>query len=100
MVAIELHHPPAEIELRILVQESGIDTASAERLVRLGRATRMLQAQGLDEGASTRALISAGKLIGAGLTLVSAAEFAIIQPLSDEPSTNAMLRDLVKLYCA
>ena len=100
MVAIELHHPPADIELRILVQEGGIDTASAERLVRLGRATRMLQAQGLDEGASTRALISAGRLMRAGLDMVSAAEAAIVQPLSDEPATNAALRDMVKLYCA
>jgi nitric oxide reductase NorQ protein len=100
MVAIELQYPPAEIEIRILVQESGIDTASAERFVRLGRATRMLQAQGLNEGASTRALISAGKLLRAGLDPVAAGEVAIVQPLSDDPATSAALRDMVKLYCA
>ena len=67
MVSIELDYPQAEIERRIVLQESGTTEALADDLVRLGQALRRVKDAGLREAPSTRLLIDAGRLIAAGL---------------------------------
>ena len=98
MVAIELTYPDAATETRIVVKEAGVDADLAGKLVRLGHAIRALRVAELPEGASTRTLITAGRLVAAGLDPVAAAEVAMTAPLTDDAATVASLRDLARLY--
>ncbi len=84
-VAIEFRYPEATIEETIIRKESGIDAATAAALVRLAQMTRNLKGNGLDEGASTRLLVHAAKLIMRGVSPNSACHGAIAEALSDDP---------------
>ena len=66
-VAIEFNYPSAELEQKIIRKETGANQALAEKLVKFAAMTRNLKGNGLDEGASTRLLVHAGKLIAAGI---------------------------------
>jgi nitric oxide reductase NorQ protein len=90
-VAIDFGYPPAEIEAEIVAHEGGIDPACAERLVAIGQGSRNLRGHGLEEGASTRMLIHAGRLNLAGLDLAAAAMAAIVLPLTDDAEIRASL---------
>ncbi|MCC6608341.1 MAG: CbbQ/NirQ/NorQ/GpvN family protein [Burkholderiales bacterium] len=94
-VALEFGYPAAALEQRIVARETGVDAATAERLVRVAGMTRNLKGNGLDEGASTRLLVHAGKLIALGVPPRAACAAAIVQPLTDEPETLAALHELV-----
>src|SRR3989338_597761 len=61
-VAIDFDYPPAKLERKIVAHESDIDENIADYLVDIGGRVRNLKGKGLDEGASTRLLINAGKL--------------------------------------
>jgi len=98
MVSIELTFPPAEIERRIVVHESGIDESTAGSLVKLGEAIRQLHGQGLKEVASTRTLIAAAALIGEGLPVADAALAAIAGPLTDDARLQAGLVQMIHTY--
>ncbi|MET0988337.1 MAG: CbbQ/NirQ/NorQ/GpvN family protein, partial [Steroidobacteraceae bacterium] len=98
MVAIGLDYPQADIEERVVVQESGIDADSAKRLVRLGQAIRKLQHESLQEGASTRTLIATARLIRSGLPAEHAARAAIVGPLSDDHTITRHLAEMVSVY--
>jgi nitric oxide reductase NorQ protein len=100
MVSIELRFPDPEIEERILVQETEIDTDMARRLVRLGQAIRQLQHEGLPEAASTRTLVSTALLIKDGVPPREAAEAAITGPLTDDPVAAKHLLEMMKVYMA
>ncbi len=93
--ALEFDYPGAEAEAAIVAREGGVDAAFASRLVALGRRTRLLQDQGLEEGASTRMLVHAAALARAGLVPRAASLQAIAVPLSDDADMSAALRDLV-----
>ena len=62
-VALEFHYPGAELEQRIVERETGTDADTASRLVKFAHMSRNLKGSGLDEGASTRLLVHAAKLI-------------------------------------
>ncbi len=98
MVAIEFGFPTSEIEEGIVSHEAGIDRAVAVDLVRFGQAIRRLETAGLREVASTRVLISAGRLVAAGLSLPAAARAAIAGPLTDDASVRCGLYDLIDVY--
>jgi nitric oxide reductase NorQ protein len=83
-VALEFDYPNAALERKIIVKESGVDEATAEKLVKFAGMTRNLKGSGLDEGASTRLLVHAGKLIASGITPVTACESAVSQALTDD----------------
>jgi nitric oxide reductase NorQ protein len=100
MVAIELNYPDAEIEARVIVQEAQIEAELAQKLVRLGRAIRGLEHEGLPEGASTRTLIAAARLIKDGLPPAIAADTAIAGPLTDDPAASENLRKMAAVYMA
>jgi len=100
MVALELTYPDAPVEERILMQEASAPPELASRLVRLGRAIRALPQDGLSDGASTRSLISAARLMAAGLASELAVNAAIIAPLSDDPVTSRNLAEMAKIYLA
>ena len=65
-VALEFDYPAATLEAKIVMNETGIDQASADKLVKFAHMTRNLKGSGLEEGASTRLLVHAAKLIGSG----------------------------------
>jgi nitric oxide reductase NorQ protein len=94
-VAIDFDYPAADIEAGIVARESGIDAPTAERLVRLAHMTRNLKGNGLDEGASTRLLVHAGKLIAQGVAPRVACEGAIALALTDEREMLAAVNELV-----
>lgn len=93
-LALEFTHPRKELEIKIVMHESGIDSELAEKLVSFAQKTRNLKDRGLAEGASTRLLIHAGKLISAGIEVRQACTVAISQPLTDD---HEMLDGLTEL---
>ncbi|HMK42932.1 MAG TPA: CbbQ/NirQ/NorQ/GpvN family protein [Dissulfurispiraceae bacterium] len=95
-LAIEFGYPQRELEAEIIVHESGIDRATAEKLVIFGEKTRNLKDRGLIEGASTRLLIHAGKLMHAGIDPLTACTFAISEALSDDHEMLGSLAEIVR----
>jgi nitric oxide reductase NorQ protein len=95
-VAMEFDYPAAELEARIVATEGGVDAELAKKLVKLGELTRNLKGQGLDEGASTRLLVHAAQLVGAGRAPAEAATAAIARALTDDPDMTETLNDLVR----
>ena len=71
--------------------------AEGRRLVALAGKVRTLEELGLAETVSTRLLINAGRLIGAGVPPRRACAVAVVAPLSDDVDTQHALQDLVDL---
>ncbi len=93
-VAIEFDYPAAALEQKIIRRETGVDAAMAERLVKFAHMTRNLKGSGLDEGASTRLLVHAGKLMSAGIEPRSACRTAIAEALTDDPEMIVAVNEL------
>ena len=93
-VALEFDYPEPELERRIVEKETGIDAGMAERLVKFAHMTRNLKGSGLDEGASTRLLVQAAKLIVSGIPPVAACRAAVAQALTDDPEMLAAIHEL------
>ena len=93
-VAIEFDYPAAALEQKIIRRETGVDAAMAERLVKFAHMTRNLKGSGLDEGASTRLLVHAGKLMSAGVAPRTACRTAIAEALTDDPEMIAAVNEL------
>lgn len=98
MASIELGFPPSEVELEVVLAESGVDRAVAENLVRLGNAIRELDVAGLPEVSSTRSLIAAADLVQSGLAPLDAVRAGMILPLCDDEAMTRGLMDLAKTY--
>ncbi|MDH5485781.1 MAG: CbbQ/NirQ/NorQ/GpvN family protein [Gammaproteobacteria bacterium] len=93
-VALEFDYPAAELEARIIKNETGIDDELASRLVKFAHMTRNLKGSGLEEGASTRLLVHAAKLIKAGIAPVTACNTAISQALTDDADMLSAVHEL------
>ncbi len=93
-VALEFDYPDAATEQKIIEKETEIDNATAGQLVKFAQMTRNLKGSGLDEGASTRLLVHAGKLIVGGVNPVSACTSCISQALTDDPEMIAAVNEL------
>jgi nitric oxide reductase NorQ protein len=93
-VAIEFSYPVAALEQKIVQRETGVDATLAERLVKFAGMTRNLKGSGLDEGASTRLLVHAGKLIASGIDPRVACRGAISEALTDDPEMLAAVNEL------
>jgi nitric oxide reductase NorQ protein len=94
-VAVEFDYPHPAVEQAILVSEAGIDANTADKLVKLAGMTRGLKGNGLDEGASTRLLVHAGKLIQRGVDPRVACRGAIAEALSDERDMLTAVNELI-----
>lgn len=94
-VAIDFGFPSAEVEAEIVAREGGLDKDVARVLVLVAERSRNLRGHGLEEGASTRMLIHAGRLARQGLPLKTAIESALVLPLTDEDELRAALREAV-----
>jgi nitric oxide reductase NorQ protein len=89
--ALDFDYPTAAIEAAIVADQATIPQAGAEALVRIAHKSRNLRGQGLNEGASTRMLIHAGRLMAQGLPLADACTLALITPITDDPDMRAAL---------
>ncbi|MFZ5908300.1 MAG: CbbQ/NirQ/NorQ/GpvN family protein [Nitrospirota bacterium] len=94
-MAIEFGYPRKDLEMEIIMHESGIDEGISEKLVSFGKKTRNLKDRGLTEGASTRLLIHAAKLIRAGTDIRRACEVAVSEPLTDDREMLHALSEIV-----
>jgi nitric oxide reductase NorQ protein len=97
-VALTFDHPGAELETRIVVQESGLDEARVGRLVELGRRLRSVVGHDLEEVASTRLLVHAAQLIAGGLSPVEACRVALVEPLTDDPALREGLLETARAH--
>ena len=94
-VSVEFDYPPAEIEAEIVQRECGCTSEMALSLARLGEKVRNLRDHGLGEGASTRLLIYAGRLIGQGISPRRACQVAIVWTLTDELELQRSIEEVV-----
>ncbi|MCP5314728.1 MAG: CbbQ/NirQ/NorQ/GpvN family protein [Chromatiaceae bacterium] len=93
-VALEFDYPEVRLEQQIIQREASIDAEQAARLVKFAHMTRNLKGQGLDEGASTRLLVHAAKLIHAGVDPVVACRAAVAQALTDDRDMLTAVNEL------
>ncbi|MDK3018048.1 CbbQ/NirQ/NorQ/GpvN family protein [Pseudodonghicola flavimaris] len=93
--AMDFTYPAAGIETAIVASESGVAPDVAGRLVRIAEKSRHLRGQGLEEGASTRMLIHAGRLMRSGMSLTDACRLALILPITDDPDMRDALEAAV-----
>ncbi len=93
-VALEFDYPNTETEQKIIETETGVDATTAKQLVKFAQMTRNLKGSGLDEGASTRLLVHAGKLINTGVSPVTACRSSISQALTDDPDMLSAVNEL------
>ncbi len=94
-IALSFDYPEADLEADIVSREGGVDKDVAHTLVKLAHMTRSLKDSGLPEGASTRLLIQAGKLMGHGIAPRIACRVAITEPLTDDQELLAAIEEMV-----
>ncbi len=93
--AMHFDYAPAEVEIDILVKETGIDASVAENLVKIGETARNLKGHGLDEGISTRLLVYAARLIKRGIGPNSACRMALVDPVTDDVDIRSTLHHAI-----
>jgi nitric oxide reductase NorQ protein len=94
-VALEFDFPDEERETKIIAHESGVDEKNAELLARLGAKIRNLREHGLEEGASTRVLIYAGRLIKEGISPRRACQVSVTWGITDDPQIQRSIDEVV-----
>ena len=94
-ISIEFYYPPRDIEAEIIARESGCSAETAGSLAKLGEKIRNLEDHGLQEGASTRLLIYAARLISEGIEPRRACQVAIVWTLTDEVELQRSLEEVV-----
>ncbi len=94
-ISVEFGHPPREVEARIIEHESGVNTAVAEDLAKLGEKVRNLKEHGLSEGVSTRLLIYAGRLVAQGIGARRACQVAVVWALTDDLDVQRSIEEVV-----
>jgi nitric oxide reductase NorQ protein len=93
-VALEFDYPDVALERRIIEKEAAVSDEVALRLVKFAHMTRNLKGSGLDEGASTRLLVHAAKLIANGVEPVTACRASIAQALTDDADMLSAVNEL------
>ena len=94
-VSIEFNPPEPEIEKQIIQHESGVDSDIAESLAKLGEKIRNLKEQGLEEGASTRLLIYAGKMIAQGISSRRACQISVNWAVTDDHQLQKAIEEVI-----
>ena len=100
-IAINFDFPPEEVERKILLREvPGTKPEIAQQLVAIGRKARLLKDHGLEESTSTRALVYAASMMGAGLDPVVACQVAMVNPITDDVELSDALMEIVHAHFA
>jgi|SRR5208283_533261 len=95
-LALDFIYPVKELEMEIIIHESGVTNETAEKLVIFAGKTRNLKDKGLTEGASTRLLIHAAKLIHSGIDVKTASKVAITDALTDDREMSEALSEILR----
>lgn len=85
---------PPDREAEVLVGETGIDISAAQRLVQCANSIRQADDAFHFEPPSTRVLVTAAHLVAAGADEMSAAEAAVLAPLSSDGAISEGLREI------
>ena len=96
--AMDFDYPEESIEINIVSKESGVDAATAEKLVHIAQRARNLKGHGLDEGISTRLLVYSGQLIAKGVAPLKACSMTMVTPLTDDPDMRDTLNAAVETF--
>ena len=94
-VALEFDFPDEEHEAKIIAHESGCDDENAGLLAALGGKIRNLREHGLEEGASTRVLIYAAKLINEGISPRRACQVSVTWGITDDAQVQRSIDEVV-----
>ena len=94
-IAIEFDYPSVEKETEIIAHESGLDEDNSNKLAILGEKIRNLKEHGLPEGASTRLLIYAAKMISQGIKPVRACQVAVNWAVTDDPLLHQGMQEVI-----
>ncbi|MDC0252694.1 CbbQ/NirQ/NorQ/GpvN family protein [Chloroflexi bacterium] len=94
-VAIEFDFPDVERETKIISHESGVEEGISNQLAVLGQKIRNLREHGLEEGASTRLLIYAARLIKQGISPKRACQVALTWGITDEVQIQETVDQIV-----
>ena len=94
-VALEFDFPPPEVEMEIIKHEADVDSELAEQLAKLGDKIRNLRDHGLAEGASTRVLIYAARLIKQGVAPRRACQVAVTWGITDDEQMQRSVDEVV-----
>ena len=94
-VSIEFDYPPRDIEAEIVQHESGCSADDAIQLAMLGEKVRNLREHGLGEGASTRLLIYAGKLMSQGIPPRRACQVAVNWAVTDDHAVQRSIEEII-----
>lgn len=95
-ISLEFDYPSEEMEAEIVASESGLDSATATKLVRAGRRMRKLVDSGLESPPGTRLLVHAAALMKEGLGAQEASEAAIVRPITDDPELHKAMLDILQ----
>lgn len=96
-IAVTFDYPTAELESKILIEETGVSKEIAKKLVNIATKIRNLKELGLTETVSTRLLVDAAKLIQSGLPKRLSVHVGIVEPLSDDLEVLEALKNLSDL---
>ena len=94
-ISIEFDYPPRDIEAEIIQHESGCNSEDAMQLAMLGEKVRNLREHGLGEGASTRLLIYAGKLMSQGIAPRRACQVAVNWAVTDDHAVQRSIEEII-----
>lgn len=94
-VSLEFEYPPRDIEAQVIAHEGGVPSEIAGELAKLGEKVRHLKDHGLQEGASTRLLIYAAKLIADGISPRRACATAVVWALTDDQEVQRSVEEVV-----
>lgn len=93
--ALDFSYPDPAVEAEIVRHESGVEPKVADTLVKIAERTRNLKGHGLDEGASTRMLIQAGRLVSRSVSLADACEVVLVLPITDDRDMRDALSEAI-----
>jgi nitric oxide reductase NorQ protein len=93
--AFDFDYPEAGLEAGIVATETGIDAATAGRLIQVAQAARNLKGHGLDEGISTRLVVYAATLMRQGVAAGDACRMAMVRPITDDADIRATLDNAI-----
>jgi nitric oxide reductase NorQ protein len=96
--AIDFDYPNADVESEIVMHETKVDKATADKLVQIAHRARNLKGHGLDEGISTRLLAYAGQLIARGVDPKAACQMTLVRPITDDPDMRDTLDAAINTY--
>ena len=94
-VALEFGFPEPDREARIIAHEAAVDGDISTLLAKLGQKIRHLREHGLKEGASTRSLIYAARLIREGVPARRACQVAVTWGITDDLQVQHALDEVI-----